>query len=152
MRVPLLARWPGHVPAGRVVLDLGSTLDILPTAIALAGVEAPSDLVLDGRDISPALLGRGSSGRESMFFYRGTELFAARLGRFKAHFITMPAYGPDREPTRHDPPILYDLGRDPSERFDVAAEHPEELDRIRALVDEHRRSLHKADSQLDRAD
>src|SRR5690606_15403907 len=97
MRVPTIAWWPGKVPAGTVVRDLGSTLDLFSTAISLAGGEVPSDRPLDGYDLTPALLGTGPSPREVVFYYRGTDLFAVRKGPYKAHFLTQEAYGPGSE-------------------------------------------------------
>ena len=54
--------------------------------------EAPKDRPLDGYDITPALTG-GKSPRQEMFFYRSYELMAARLGPWKAHFLTQAGYG-----------------------------------------------------------
>ncbi len=149
MREPFLVRWPGKVPAGETVYDLGSTLDLLPTCLSLAGGEVPKDRILDGFDLSDALLGSGHSPRQVMFYYRGTELYAIRYGSYKAHFLTQPAYGQDMTITRHDPPLLYHLGHDPSERFDVAAEHPEVIAEIRKLAEGHRRSVEPVANQLD---
>jgi hypothetical protein len=76
-----------------------------------------------------------------MLYYRGSELYAVRKGPFKAHFITQGEYGDGPPRTVHDPPRLYHLGEDPGERFDVAAEHPEVIEQILDLVEEHRRNL-----------
>jgi len=147
MREPTLFRWPGTIPPG-VVADLGSTLDLLPTCAKLAGAELPEGLVLDGMDISPALLGTGPSPREVMFFYRGIELYAVRKGPFKAHFITRAAYGGGK-PERHDPPLLYHLGHDPSEKFDVAAKHPDVIAEIRELAEAHQAAMQPGEPQLE---
>lgn len=149
MREPFLAWWPGTVPAGQVVPDLGTTMDLLPTAVLLAGGEPPSDRVLDGVDLRPALFGTGPSPRDSVFYYRGTELYAVRLGPYKAHFITQEPYGRDTNRIEHDPPLLYHLEHDPSERFDVSADHPEVLAAIQALADAHRASVEPVPNQLE---
>lgn len=148
MREPALFWWPGTISPG-VVHQMGSTLDILPTFAKLAGVEAPNDRTLDGADISAALLGTGPSPRDTMFFYRGQELFAVRKGMFKAHFITQPAYGPGNKET-HDPPLLYHLGEDPGEKFNVADRYPEVLAEIRQLVAQHQSQMVMPESQLER--
>lgn len=140
MRVPGIAWWPGNVPAGVVTHELACTMDLFATSLKLAGADLPKDRVIDGLDISPVLLGKGPSARNAFFYYRGTQLYAARKGPFKAHFITQAAYGPDK-PERHDPPLLYELHRDPSERFDVAAEHPDVLADIAAEAERHRATL-----------
>jgi arylsulfatase A len=145
-REPTIFWGPGLVEP-KVVTDLGSTLDLLPTFCALAGVAPPSDHGLDGYDLSAVLRGRGPSPREEMFFYRGRELFAARLGAFKAHFKTQSGYGGDA-PVAHDPPLLYGLDVDPGEHFDVAARHPEVLERIERRVAAHRATVVPVPDQL----
>lgn len=147
MREPTLFWWPGTIPPG-VVTDIGSTLDLLPTCAKLAGAELPADLVLDGMDISPALLGTGKSPRDEMFFYRGVQLYAVRKGPFKAHFITRPAYGRGK-PVRHDPPELYHLEHDPSEKYNVAEKHPEVIAEIRKLAEAHQAAMTPGTPQLE---
>lgn len=147
MREPFIAWWPGRIEPGRTIQDIGSTLDFLPTILSLAGAKAPTDRVLDGVNISPALLGTGPSGREVMFFYRGAKLYAVRKGQYKAHYITKSAYGNDQE-AMHDPPLLYHLGHDPSEQFDVADKNPEVLAEIRKEVALHLANLTPGEDQL----
>jgi arylsulfatase A-like enzyme len=126
---------------------MASTLDILPTALRLAEVELPKDRVFDGYDLSRALAG-GKSRRREMFYYRGFELMAARLGPWKAHFQTQTGYGqPMAE--MHNPPLLFNLDIDPSERFNVAAANPDALKEIQLLVEKHRAGMVPAPSQLE---
>lgn len=141
MREPTIFWWPDTIAPG-VVRELGSTLDFLPTFCALAGVAPPQDRPLDGYDLSPALLGKGPSPRKEMYFYREHKLYAARQGPYKAHFVTQGCYGsPPKQPETHDPPLLFQLEHDPSERFDVAGEHADAIESIRKLVEEHRKTL-----------
>jgi arylsulfatase A-like enzyme len=147
MREPALFWWPGTIEPG-VVADLGCTMDLLPTLCTLAGADLPADRVLDGMDISPALLGTGPSPRDVMFYYRGVQLYAVRQGPFKAHFITRPAYGPGK-PETHDPPLLYHLGHDPSEQYDVAAKYPEAVAAIRELAEAHKAAMQPGEPQLE---
>ena len=146
MREPALFWWPGRIKPG-VVRDMGSTLDILPTVAGLAEATLPTDRAIDGYDLAPALLGRGKSAREEMFFYRGTRLFAVRSGPFKAHFWTQTGYT-ESQPTRHEPPLLFHLEHDPGERYDVAGRHPEALEEIVQRVVEHRKNLKLGENQL----
>jgi arylsulfatase A-like enzyme len=146
MRVPGIFWWPGRIPAGVVQREVAATLDVLPTFARLAGAPLPP-VTLDGVDISPLLLGKGRVERDAFFYYRGDELFAARQGEWKAHFITRSGYGPDK-PETHNPPLLFHLGEDVGERFDRAAEHPEVLERITQAVQRHRATLQPARSQL----
>ncbi len=148
MREPAIAWWPGTVPAGVVSHELGSTTDLLATAAALSGAELPGDRELDSVDLSPVLKGTGPSPRDHVCFYRGFQLMAMRLGPWKAHFRTQPGYGPGQL-VEHDPPQLYHLERDPSERFDVAKQHPEVLEKIVAFRQEHLAKMKPAKSQLD---
>ncbi len=86
VRVPMVARWPGHVPAGRDCSTPLMSIDLLPTFCMLAGAPLPK-LEIDGIDASPLLVGEeNAKGRESLVFYAGSELQAIRSGRWKLHF------------------------------------------------------------------
>jgi len=146
MREPGVFWWPGTIKPG-VVKEMGSTLDLLPTFAALAGVEAPDDRPLDGYDLSPVLKGTGPSPRKDMFYYRGTRLFAVRHGRFKAHLQTQAGYG-EPKPQQHDPPLLFDLGEDPGEQFNVAEQHPDVLEEIIEIARKHQEAMQPGEPQL----
>ncbi len=148
MREPTIAWWPGTIPPGIVTQELGTTMDIYVTCLTLAGVPLPQDRVLDGYDLSPVLLGTGRSPRKVVFYYRGRRLMAVRYGPYKAHFITQPAYGGGKA-QKHDPPLLFHLGHDPSERFDVAKDHPDIVAKIRQIAEEHLSSFEPPPSQLE---
>ena len=148
MREPTIFWWPGHLERGPV-MRLGSTLDLLPTFCSLAGVEPPGDRTLDGYDLTPALLGEGESPRDEMFFHHGGELRAVRKGPYKAHFITTDkGYGRGRNKQRHDPPLLYHLGHDPSEQYNIAANHPGVIAELRELAGEHMETFEPVENQL----
>jgi arylsulfatase A-like enzyme len=148
MREPGIAWCPGRVPAGVVTHELACTMDLFSTCLKLAGAEIPKDRIIDGLDIRPLLFGRGPSPRQFFVYYRGTQLCAARKGPFKAHFITQSSFGSDG-PVRHDPPLLFDLGHDPSERFNVADKHSGVLADIAKEVERHRASVTPVKSQLE---
>ena len=148
MRVPAIAWWPGRIAPRGVTSALATTMDLFATALTLAGAPLPSDRPLDGTDLSPILFGTGRSARETVYFYRGSFLFAVRHGAHKAHFITQPAYGPDK-PVKHETPELYHLAIDPSEKFNLAAKHPEVLATIARVVEQHKAGLTLAPSQFD---
>ncbi len=147
MRVPGIFWWPGKVKSGVIQREMALTMDVFPTVCKLAGVDVPTDRTIDGRDISPLLFGTGTVDREVFLYYRGQTLYAARLGVWKAHFITRSAYGNDKSES-HEPPALYNLRVDPSERFDVAAKHPDVVASIKVAVDKHVSELKPAPSQL----
>jgi len=146
MREPCVMWWPGRIKPG-VVNDMGATMDLYTTILTLAGAEVPTDRVVDGLDLSPALFGTGPSPRNTMFYYRGTKLYAVRKGPYKAHFFTRSAYGKDKEVT-HDPPLLYHIGHDPSEKYDVSKDHPEVIADIRQEVALHQANLVPGEDQL----
>jgi len=144
MREPGIAWWPGRIKAGVTTRQLACSMDLFDTSLKLAGVPRPASRVLDGVDMSPILFAGGNSLREVMFYYRGDELFAVRKGAFKAHFQTANGYGSPGNPLtfeKHDPPWLFQLENDPSERFDVAKDHPEVIADIQRVVEAHRANL-----------
>ena len=150
MRVPTIVCQPGSIPAGVVRRDLGSTLDLLPTFAALAGADRPAGVVLDGVDLSPALAAAdGGSPRGEVFYWRESELYAVRSGRFKAHFITNGeygrGYGVPKTRTEHDPPLLYDLDADPEERYDLAADRPEVIAELTTLAAAHAAAIERGE-------
>ncbi|MDY0166772.1 MAG: sulfatase [Thermoguttaceae bacterium] len=146
MRVPTVMWGPGLVTPG-VIHELGCTMDLFTTCLKLGGSAVPDDRPIDGVDLSPVLRGEGPSPRNTMYFYRGTRLFAVRHGQFKAHFITQPAYG-GGSAEEHDPPLLYDLGEDPSETFNIAGQHPEILAELRRIAAEHTEAMVPGEPQL----
>jgi arylsulfatase A-like enzyme len=147
MRVPAIFWWPGTIRSG-VVTDIGSTLDLLPTLAAIAGVDAPRDRALDGHALTPVLRGTGRSPRETMIYYRGATVFAVRHGAFKAHFFTRSEYGADTV-AAHQPPLLYNLDHDPSEKFDVAKDHPAVVAEIERIAAAHKKGVNPVPSQLE---
>jgi arylsulfatase A len=134
MREPTIVWWPGHIQAGGVVHELGSTLDIYKTFCTLANVQPPARGPVDSYDLSSVLLGKGTSPRDVLFYYRGAEIYAVRQGPWKAHFITEGSYGQGEKKTRHDPPLLYHLEHDPSEKYNVAEKHPDVVQRLQQLA------------------
>jgi arylsulfatase A-like enzyme len=151
VREPFVARWPGHIPAGTVCHEPAMTIDILPTVVALTGARLPA-LPIDGKDIWPLLEGRpgAKSPHEAYFFYWQRHLQAVRAGRWKLHLphsyrtLVAPAgndgkAGPYREV--NTPLALYDLQDDPSEKVDVAAKHPDVVERLQALAERERVEL-----------
>jgi len=148
MREPTIFWRPGAIKPG-VVADIGATLDLLPTFCALAGVAAPSDRVLDGYDLSAALLGKGRSPRQMMPYWRGSKLYALRRGAFKAHFITQSEYGGEPAVTLATPG-LYNLDHDPSEKWNIAAQHPDVIAEIQRIAEEHRKAIPPVENHLDK--
>jgi arylsulfatase A-like enzyme len=146
MREPTVMWWPGTIEPG-VVRELGATMDLYTTIVKLAGGGFPTDRVVDGVDLRPVLFGTGPSPRKMVFYYRGTRIFAARKGTYKAHFITQTGYRGDK-PVEHDPPLLYHLGHDPSEKHNIAEDHPDVIADIVREVERHRATVKPVPDQL----
>ncbi|KAA5544575.1 sulfatase [Roseiconus nitratireducens] len=150
-RVPGIFWMPGTIPAGKTQRGLASTLDLLPTFASMAGTDIDEDVVLDGFDLTAMLTSDAPSPRETFFYYRDSRLMAVRHGRYKAHLITQDSYTPAaRTPTKHDPPLLYDLETDIGEKRDVAQQHPDVLKQIAEIIRQHEKNLVVAPSQCDR--
>ncbi|MBC7815593.1 MAG: sulfatase [Planctomycetaceae bacterium] len=146
MRVPGIAWMPSRIKPG-VTNELASTMDLFATALALGDALLPKDVTIDGRDLSPLLLKGEPLAAAPFFYYRGDKLAACRLGEWKAHFFTQTGYG-QPQPEQHDPPLLFHLGRDPSEKRNVAAEHPDVIAHIQVAVKTHTASVVPGEPQL----
>ena len=108
--VPLIANWPGHIPAGRVNTDIVGSVDFLPTVCEVAGAPVPAALRIDGRSFLPQLLGRKGEPREWLYCWY------ARDGGPKAKFefalnTTYKLWRDGR---------FYDLAADPFEQRPLA--------------------------------
>jgi uncharacterized sulfatase len=86
LRVPLIARWPGRIPAAQVCRQMAGTIDLFPTLCGLASAATPQDRVIDGKDILPLLTTPGAkSPHEALFAMGGPELKVVRSGPWKLH-------------------------------------------------------------------
>jgi arylsulfatase A-like enzyme len=148
MREPTIFWWPGKIPSG-VVMEMATTMDLLPTFCSLANVKIPTDRVYDGYDISPVIFGTGSNPRDVVLYYRDVDVFAIRKGAYKAHFMTQSEYGTDPMVV-HETPLLYDLMTDPSEKYDITKDHPEIISEMKKLLEEHKATLEPVENQLEK--
>ena len=154
MRGPTIMWWPGTIQANAITSALGCTTDLLATFAALSGAELPQDRELDSYDLSQVLRGDPSTPadgpRNVLFYYRGYELMAVRWGAWKVHYQTQGSYGTEpKKLTKCEPPELYHLEHDPSELYNIANAHPQVLEAIGRLVEEHQQRLDPAPSQLE---
>ncbi len=130
IRVPLLAKWPGHVPAGAASAAPWTFWDVLPTLAEVAGAAAPPGI--DGVSMVPGLVARGAADRKRAphpplyweFHERGFDQ-AVRMGDWKYLRMQRPAG------TRVE---LYNLREDLGETRDVAREQPEVIARMEAFL------------------
>ncbi len=127
IRVPLIARWPaGGTPSGATTDHVGAFWDFLPTFAELSG--APTPAGLDGISLAPLLTGKPAEQQEHEYlyweFHEGkASKQAVRLGDWKGVRLAP-----------NQPLELYDLSRDLGEENDVAAEHPEVVKKIEAIL------------------
>jgi len=148
-RVPFIARWPGVTPAGTRCADVVGQLDFFATCAELLGASLPENAAEDSASILALLRGRPApAGRRAGLVHHSAEgEFAIRQDNWK--LILCPGSGgwspPTRSPSpwtqanvdRFDglPPFqLYDLALDPAEKNNVAAAHPEVVQRLGALM------------------
>lgn len=152
-RVPLITAWPGTIRPG-VSRALVSQVDFHASLGRLAGAAVASDAAIDSRDLSAALLGRDSQGRDTLFT-ESVPTVAIRVGTLKyiapaakpatATFIT----GKGIEPGTSRTAQLYDLAADPGERRNLAAERPADTARLAAALarEQGRRTANRAARQ-----
>ena len=136
VRVPTIFWSPEKIKKG-MVTHLGTTMDLFPTFSRLAGVAVPADRKMDGYDLSPSLFQLQKNQRESVYYYRGENLFAIRNGKYKAHFITKKGNGFFGGTGIQNPPLLYDLSSDPSEKYPLNEADPEVLKKMNELKARH---------------
>jgi len=128
IRIPMIVRWPGHVPAGRVSDQIWAFWDLMPTLADVSGGTAPEGI--DGISMLPALLGQTQEKQHRYLYWdyghtRGNYRQAVRMGNWKG--------------VRNGPaaPIeLYNLARDVTESSDVAEQHPQQAARIEQYMRE----------------
>ncbi|MGC8644488.1 MAG: sulfatase family protein [Isosphaeraceae bacterium] len=148
VREPCLAWWPGTIAPRRVVHDLASELDLFATCVELAGGQLPTDRPYDSHSLVPLLRGTGPGSRTEVFYYYDNKATAVRQGVWKLHEKTLEAASGKTTSQTHTPPLLFNLAHDPSERFDVAAEHPDVVKRLVKLLESHRSSVVPGTPQL----
>ena len=165
IRVPLLARWPGQIPAGHVNHEPAIMMDLFATTLTAAGIDLPKDRPIDGRDILPLLTSSAKSPHEGLFSVQGRNLSTIRVGNWKLHPRGTPR--PDNRQTgwidprapdgttilapneQHGPadfpgiktgdtstgPALFDLASDPAEQKNVAATNLAVVAQLQARFD-----------------
>ena len=152
-RIPCIMRWPGVIPGGEICSQLASSLDILPTLANITGSPLPKNKI-DGVSILPLLIGDKTAAprHELYYYYEANSLEAVQRDFWK---LVLPHKGrtyrnmkPGSDgwpgPTGNEiikEPQLYDLRRDPGERYDVAQFYPEKVKELHLLAEEARKDL-----------
>jgi arylsulfatase A-like enzyme len=127
LRSPLIAWWPGVLPAGRTTHEFLSSLEVLPTFAAAAGARLPN-LTFDGFDMLPVLQGREKSRRTEMFWDWPSVFRGARVGDYK-WVASVPRGKRGLVPEKEE---LFHVVDDPSEKHDLAKTKPEILAQVKA--------------------
>jgi len=147
-RVPFMARWPGRIKPGTTSGETVCHVDLMATLAALLGIRLPDDAAEDSYNILPALLGERPDKpiREAVVHHSCNGKFAIRQGNWV--FIDAPTGGDNKEPDwlkqergyepHSHPGELYDLSQDLSERRNLYAEHPEIVQRLKALLEKYK--------------
>ena len=86
-RVPMIARWPGKIPAGQVSDQMAITMDLFATVLEVTGAKMPDERVLDGRSILPLLTSAAKSPHEYLFGHLNSKLANIRDARWKLHVL-----------------------------------------------------------------
>ncbi|XP_078513695.1 arylsulfatase H-like isoform X2 [Lissotriton helveticus] len=168
IRVPGIFTWLGVLPANTEIDEPTSLMDVYPTVVHLAGGTLPQDRVIDGQNLMDLLQGNTiRSGHEFMFHYCGEHLHAVRWHQresgtvWKIHYMT-PSFSPEgseacyatglchcsgQNVILHDPPLLFDLSRDPSEENPLLPDAMF-LSVIDLAVSQHRSTLTPVPQQL----
>ncbi len=148
-RIPFLVRWPGHVPRGTQSGELIGQLDFFATCADLLGAEVPAAAAEDSVSFAPLLRGERPAKplREALVHHSGEGRFTIRQGTWK--LLLWPGSGGWSSPTPNPSEWLkvpatdlstlpkyqlYDLTRDPAEQQNVAADHPDIVQRLGGLM------------------
>jgi arylsulfatase A-like enzyme len=118
LRVPLIARWPGHLPEGKVTDEFLTSLEFFPTFAAVSGATPPAGVKLDGFNLLPVLRGETPSPRTEMFWKRRAN-YAVRMGTWKFA-------------KTGDVTGLFDLAADLGEKHDLSKQRPDMLAKLQA--------------------
>jgi arylsulfatase A-like enzyme len=151
-REPAIIRWPGVVPAGSICNKLSGNIDLLPTIAAITKAPLPQHKI-DGVSLLPLLKGDiNANPRDHLFFYfKENDLEAVRAGHWKLvlphtyrsveNELTGKNGWPGKMHNSKTELALYDLRRDPGERYDVKSQNPEVVERLQKMVDEAREDM-----------
>lgn len=141
MRVPAIFYWPKKIKPG-VVMELGTTMDLLPTIASLAKIQLTTDRIYDGYDISPVLLKNEKAKRDVVFYYQRKQIWAIRKGDYKSHFTWK------KDGVTSQVPLLFNLSIDPSEKYNIAKENPKIVQEITKIRNEHLATIKEVKDQF----
>ncbi len=135
IRVPFMMQWKGKIPAGKIDERPVIQLDIHPTALAAAGVEAKPDWKIEGVNLLPYVTGEKSSAPHEALYWRFGQQIAVRAGDWKlVKGAGMAAEGKNAEGKANtEGAELYNLKDDIGEKNNLAQKNPEKLKELAAM-------------------
>ena len=135
IRVPALLSWPGHIPGGQVIDEVGAAFDVFPTFLRLAGVDM-DPYEVDGLDIWPMVTGQATTPHSDIFWEMDGQI-AVRRGPWKLVLHGQLVEGAPPEDEVH----LSNLDDDMGESRNLAAERPELAAELRAAAETWRAGI-----------
>lgn len=126
VKVPFFMRWPAQIKPGTRIAGPVSHFDIFATAGGVAGAPMPADRAIDGVNLLPFIEGQASGTPHHTLFWRSGRYKVVRDGDWKLQALDLPHVE-----------LLYDMQADPTERRDVAAQHPDVVARLNLLLTQH---------------
>lgn len=137
VRVNAILRWPDVIPAETVNENVISVLDLLPTLTTAAGIENGATREIDGIDRWNAVLGSGEKDRgDPLFFTSNLSLYNYfQYGVLDGPWKLYQKVDHQRRTTEVET-MLFNVWDDPNEENDISAEHPDQVERLQALLDE----------------
>lgn len=145
-RVPAIAWMPGTIKKGTVSTALASTLDLYPTLIAMTGNENSNQEELDGFNIINTFL-KDTPVRHNIHYYRQDTLVGIRHKEWKMYIRDPNPW--DNDLKQGDMPVLYNIEHDPSEKYNIAEDNLDIVNKIFTLSEEHVRKIPKVPSKYD---
>jgi len=154
VRVPMMVRWPGHIPAGQMLSGIQSHMDIFTTLAAAAGepdvvnkMRVERKQYLDGVNNLGYWTGKtDESARDNFIYYHESNIRAVRYKQWKLHFETSENYYAPYQKEKF--PVIFNLKMDPYESFDNVTDRSDILQRkqwlnepVQELLGEHIQSL-----------
>jgi arylsulfatase A-like enzyme len=136
IRVPFIIHWPGKIPAGKKYEGLVIQLDIVPTALAAAGVSLKLDGKVEGVNLLPYLIGEKTGSPHDTLYWRFGSQMAIRHGDWKLVKYDLAVEGG----TGISPARLYNLANDVGEKTDLISQHPDQAKQLQAAWDEWNRA------------
>ena len=118
VRSPFMMRWPARIKPGTIVREISGAIDVLPTLAAVTGAKRVGSLPLDGKDISPVVLGTARNWPDRMIFSHQNGNVSVRTQRHR-----LDARG-----------ALFDMAADPNQQTDISGREPAVAQTLRAAV------------------